>query len=64
MVVAVIVSDTFVVMAAGGLVSAIVAGVAELAAVRFSHWRHFFAAFLEVVVVVTKIGSVAPDICK
>ena len=57
LVAAVVVSDVFVVMAVGGVVSEVVAGFAELIAA-------LFAAFLEVVVVVTKIGSVALDICK
>jgi hypothetical protein len=57
---AVVVSDTFGVMTAGGLVSAIVAGAAELVVARFSCWRHFFAAFFEIpdiVSMVTKNGK-------
>jgi hypothetical protein len=57
---AVAVSDAFGVMIAGELVSAIVAGAAELVAVRFSHWQRFFAAFLEIpgiVSMVTKNGK-------
>jgi len=54
----VVASDVFGAMIAGVLVSAIIAGVAELA--RFSRWRRFFAAFFEIpemVSMVTKIGN-------
>ena len=50
---AVVASDVFRVMVAGVLVSAIIAGVAELA--RFSRWRCFFAAFLEIPVMVSMV---------
>ena len=45
---AVVVLGAFRVITAGGVVSAVVAGFAELVAVRFSRWRHFFAAFFEI----------------
>ena len=45
-------------MIVGGFASAIVAGVGKLAAVQFSHWRRFFAAFFErLVSMVTKKGK-------
>jgi hypothetical protein len=59
------VSDVFGATIAGGIVSATVAGVAELAAARFSRWRRFFAAFLDVgVSMVTKNGNVELNVCK
>jgi hypothetical protein len=56
--VAVVASEVFGTMIAGGLVSGVVAGVCELVAARFSRWRRFFAAFFDIVVVsmVTKKG--------
>jgi hypothetical protein len=51
--------DAFGVIITGGFVSAIVAGVVKLAAVRFAHWRFFFTVFFEIIVVsmVTKKGK-------
>ena len=51
--------DGFRAMIVGGVMSAIITGVAELAAAQFSRWRRFFAAFFEIVVVsmVTKKGK-------
>jgi hypothetical protein len=58
--------DGFGAMIVGGMMSAMVTGVAELAAARFSRWRRFFAAFFEIVVVsmVTKKGKVVFNACK
>ena len=51
--------DGFGAMIVGGVMSAMITGVAELAAVQFLHWQHFFAAFSEIVLVsmVTKKGK-------
>ena len=63
---AVVVSDVLVVMAVGRVVSDMVAGFAELIAVRFSHWQRFFAAFFEIPVVsmVTKNGNRELYVCE
>ena len=45
---AVVVSGVFEVITVGGVVSAVVAGFAELVAAQFSCWRRFFAAFFEI----------------
>ena len=51
-------SDKFGAIIAGKIMSAIVAGIVKLTVAQFSHWRHFFTAFLEVVVsMVTKKGE-------
>jgi hypothetical protein len=44
------VADAFGEMIMGGFTSGIAVGVSELVAARFSRWRHFFAAFLEILV--------------
>ena len=50
---AVVVSDTFRVMTVGRLVS--VAGAAELVAVQFLCWQHFFIVFLEILGIVSMV---------
>ena len=49
--------DAFGAIITGGFVSAIVAGVVKLAAAWFARWRFFFAAFLEILSMVTKKGK-------
>ena len=54
-------------MIVGRPVSAVVAGVYELVVAQFLHWWHFFAAFLEIPVmvsIITEKGNVMLDIHK
>jgi hypothetical protein len=56
--------DAFGAIITGGFASAIVAGVVKLAAVWFARWRFFFAAFLEIPVMVSMVTKKGKRRCS